>query len=105
MGWVDLVGLEDLVGYCAVVQEYQTIEPVDLVDRVCSVLADDLQGTITTLGSKGIFTLEVEGLGVAFAFVCTRSFGLPCFGVGAGGPFSAILSLAISAINIWGFLL
>ena len=43
---MDLVGLEDLVGYCAVVQEYQVIDPVDLVDRVCSVLLEDLQGLL-----------------------------------------------------------
>ena len=42
-GLLDLVGLEDLVCYCVVVQEYQGIELVDLVDKVCSVLLDDLQ--------------------------------------------------------------
>ena len=49
MGLEDLVGLEDevdLVGYCAVLWEYQANEPVDLVDRVHSDLLADLQGLV-----------------------------------------------------------
>ena len=37
-----------------------------------------------------MLAFEVEGFQVAFAFVCTRSFGLPRFGVGADGLFSTI---------------
>ena len=40
---VALEDLEDLVGVCDVLQEYQAIEPVDLVDGVCSDLLEDLQ--------------------------------------------------------------
>ena len=40
------MGLVDLVGYCAVVQEYQAVELVDLVDIVHSDLLADLQGLV-----------------------------------------------------------
>ena len=41
---------------------------------------------------------EVVGFGVAFAFVWAGSFALTSFGVGAGGPFSAIRSAVFSTI-------
>ena len=39
----DLVDLEDLVGIHEVLQEYQAIDSVDLVDGVCPNLLDNLQ--------------------------------------------------------------
>ena len=46
------MGLEGLLPVLVVLQEYQVIDSVDLVDRVCPDLLDDLQVVLLLWVSK-----------------------------------------------------